>query len=426
MNKLLPSLALAILTTSIAAHAQSTAPGPLTGEWTKIQATDEFWAEGASTADVNKDGKGDLLSGPYWYAGPDFKKRTEIYPADKSYDRKMPDGTTVKTPGFKGFLSGENDYSKNFLNYTYDINADGWQDYIVIGFPGEQTFWYENPKGKEGHWKQHTILAVTDNESPIFVDLTGDKKPELLCMSGGFLGYAEADWSKPDQPWKWNAVSPNNNYHKFTHGIGYGDVNSDGEIDLLDSTGWWERPKNWDGKAVWKKHDVQLAGTQGASQIYVYDVNGDKKNDIITALMAHGYGMAWHEQTNDGGVTGWNRHIIVGGDVDGKKLEGDTGLVFSQLHGVDLVDMNKDGLKDIITGKRVWAHGPSGDAEPNAAAVLYWFELKREGGKAKFIPHLIDDNSGIGTQVMGADVNGDKKMDVVVGNKRGAFVFLRK
>ena len=45
---------------------------------------------------------------------------------------------------------------------------------------------------------------------------------------------------------------------------------------------------------------------------------------------------------------------------------------------------------------------------------------------AKYVPHLIDDNSGVGTQVMATDINVDKKLDVVVGNKRGAFVHIRK
>ena len=106
--------------------------------------------------------------------------------------------------------------------------------------------------------------------------------------------------------------------------------------------------------------------------------------------------------------------------------EGETGIVFSQPHAIDLVDMNGDGLKDIVTGKRFWAHGPEGDPEPNATPVLYWFELKRDGGKAKWIAHIIDDASGVGTQVVARDVNGDKKPDVIVGNKRGAFVFTRK
>src|SRR5690606_12730702 len=84
------------------------------------------------------------------------------------------------------------------------------------------------------------------------------------------------------------------------------------------------------------------------------------------------------------------------------------------------------GLKDIITGKRWWAHGPKGDAEPNAAAVSYWFKLTRTQGGVEYIPHLIDDNSGIGTQVVAGNVNKDKHPDLVVGNKRGTFLLLHQ
>ena len=36
------------------------------------------------------------------------------------------------------------------------------------------------------------------------------------------------------------------------------------------------------------------------------------------------------------------------------------GVVFSQLHAVDLADIDGDGLKDIVDGKRFWAHGHNG------------------------------------------------------------------
>jgi hypothetical protein len=57
--------------------------------------------------------------------------------------------------------------------------------------------------------------------------------------------------------------------------------------------------------------------------------------------------------------------------------------------------------------------------------VIYWFELRRdkEGG-VQFLPHLIDDNSGVGTQVAAEDLNGDGIPDVIVGNKKGTFVHL--
>ncbi len=56
---------------------------------------------------------------------------------------------------------------------------------------------------------------------------------------------------------------------------------------------------------------------------------------------------------------------------------------------------------------------------------MVWFRLTREGGKAVFTGYEIDNDSGIGTQVMATDINGDKRPDVVVGNKKGVFVHIQ-
>jgi hypothetical protein len=88
------------------------------------------------------------------------------------------------------------------------------------------------------------------------------------------------------------------------------------------------------------------------------------------------------------------------------------------------VDINGDGLKDLVTGKRYWAHGNHGDADPNADPFLYWFEARKSAdGSTQFTPHVIDNDSGIGTQFAVADVNGDGLPDIVVANKKGVFVF---
>src|SRR5688572_32468352 len=89
----------------------------------RIQLNDQFWSEGANFGDLNKDGVNDIISGPWWWEGPDFKKRHEYDSADK---RKSPAGvapfqlklgpmTTVTVPGFEGTLGKDNKYSDNFF-----------------------------------------------------------------------------------------------------------------------------------------------------------------------------------------------------------------------------------------------------------------------------------------------------------------------
>jgi hypothetical protein len=393
----------------------------------KVQVTDKFWSEGAYFGDFNRDGQMDIVSGPFWYEGPAFVKRHEFYPATATFTRNDASGKEEVVQGFEGALGSKNAYSNNFVTYADDFNGDGWTDIFVIGMPGEECFWFENPKGGERHWTRYVAIAVTDNESPMFIDIVGDSKRELVCNSKGFFGYAVPDRSDPAKPWDFHPISPNNNYHKYNHGLGVGDVNGDGRKDLLEKDGWWEQPETLG--SVWKHHAYPFAPNTGSSHMFAYDINGDGLNDVLTSRNPHGYGLAWFEQVKENGEITFKKHPILNErpDKDTKPAPNKYGLIFSQHHAIDLADINGDGLKDFVTGKRFWAHGPSGDDEPNAPAVLYWFQLaRRENHGVEFIPHLIDDDSGVGTQVAAADVNGDRWLDIIVGNKKGTFVFLHQ
>ena len=385
----------------------------------KTELTDKFWAEGANFGDFNRDGKIDVVSGPFWYEGPDFKKRHEYAPANTTFKLKKPDGSQETIPGFEGGLGVVNAYSDNFFAFTYDFNADGWPDILIYGFPGKDASWYENPRGREGHWQRHLILEVVDNESPGFTDVSGDGKPDILCCSGGCIGYAEADWKNPGLPWTFHPISPKGDYQRFTHGIGCGDINGDGRVDIIEKDGWWEQPASLENHPLWTKHPFKFA--ERGAQMVVYDVNGDGLNDVITSLDAHGYGLAWYEQVKEDGKITFRQHLILNPSPTPNRY----GVSFTQLHSLAVVDVDGDGLKDIVTGKRFWAHGPhGGDPESDNPAVLYWFKLVRPGkGEVDFVPHQIDDNSGIGTQLVAEPVNGEKLPSIVVGNKKGVFVF---
>jgi len=187
---------------------------------------------------------------------------------------------------------------------------------------------------------------------------------------------------------------------------------------VVEAFGWWEQPANAPAGQPWTFHPQQFA--QAGAQMLVSDVDGDGLADIITAWHCHHYGLVWWEQIRgrDGRIS-WQQHIILPPTPD---LNAPAFRV-SQMHTLELVDMNGDGLQDILTGKRFWAHGPTGDKEPDAPAVVFWLELRRNGkGGGTFVPHLIDDDSGVGTQVTATDLNGDGRPDVIVGNKKGVFI----
>lgn len=362
-----------------------------------------FFSEGAHFADFNHDGKNDVVAGPYIYFGPDFQDRQEFFAAQPFDPQK---------------------YSNAFLMFVADFNTDQWADVLVVGWPGKEAFWYENPRNQgSGHWQRHLAFPVVDNESPWFTDITGDDRPEIVCHTGGRLGYAEPDWEKPTEPWTFHPVSEKGKWQRYTHGFGVGDVNGDGRRDILLREGWWEQPESASAGELWKHHPVDFGA--GGAQMHVYDVNGDGYNDVVTSLKAHGYGLAWFKQTRDeDGNIRFQDRLITGSRPEDNAY----GVKFSQIHALDIIDVDQDGLTDVVTGKRFWAHGPKGDVEPDAPAVLYWFRLVHhtDGRPLEFVPYQIDDDSGVGTQVIAGDISGDGKPDVVVGNKKGAFVFVQK
>ena len=255
----------------------------------RIQLTGDFYCEGASSADFNQDGNMDIVSGPYWYAGPDFTQRHEYYPA-KPFDI--------------------NGYSGNFLTFAYDVDQDHWPDVLVIGFPGKEVYWYQNPQGKVGHWQQHLVHPVVDNESPTVADITGDGRPELVFNTGGQLGYCVLDPDNPTKPWQFHAISPKRDYQRFTHGLGVGDVNGDGRPDLLEKGAWWEQPAGDTDDGFWIRHEFPFADFGGA-QMFAYDFDGDGDNDIITSKAAHAYGLAWFENVRDGDAITFREHKIM-------------------------------------------------------------------------------------------------------------------
>jgi hypothetical protein len=374
--------------------------------WKKIVIDKAFRSEGVAVADVNKDGKMDILVGDVWYEAPTWKVH-KIRPGKDDYR----DGN-------------KNVYSNTFCCWADDINGDGWPDLIVIGYPGAPCHWYENPKGKPGPWKEHVIHHSACNETPQYEDLFHKGKRVLIMgtqpkgsngKQGQMCWFAPS--KDPTQLWEVHPISEPSapgkeipGTQRYSHGLGVGDVNGDGRPDVIIKSGWWEQPAQDDGKP-WKFHPANLG--DDCADMFAYDMDGDGMPDILSSS-AHRYGIWWHKQTR---VKGGESKFVTR-DLFKKLL--------SQTHALHFVDINGDGLRDLVTGRRWWAHGPKGDPGSEEPAVLYWFQAKKnKDGSTEFIPHLIDDESGVGTQFVVTDFDGDGLPDIIVSNKRGVFLFLQ-
>lgn len=336
-------------------------------------------AETAAFADINGDGKLDIVCGEYWYAAPNWKK------------------TQFRELNF------DNNYIDAFSDLPMDVDGDGHVDLITATYFQKKLSWYKNPGKGVGKWVEQIIDTAGPVEFAFLVDMDNDGKArEVLPQFGG---KTETAWYKFVNG-KWEKVIVSQSNHG--HGIGAGDLNKDGRTDVITPEGWLEAPAD-PMQPNWKLHR-DFPTMKSLSFMHVIDINGDGRNDVV-AGNAHDYGFFWLEQNT-------------GGTFEQRMIDDS----WSQPHTITMVDLNKDGKLDFLTGKRFMAHNgrDPGEREPLG---IYWFEfLKEPSGKIQWTKHVIDfsTRTGTGMQLAVADINGDGLLDFVAPGKSGLFLFLGK
>jgi hypothetical protein len=333
-------------------------------------------AEPAAFADINRDGKLDIVAGEFWYQAPAWTAHRF---------REIP------------FV---NNYVDDFSDLVADYDGDGALDVVSVGWFSKNVSFWKNPGRGQGTWAKTDIETRFNVEFAFLIDADSDGKVlEILPQFGG-KNSPVAWYEYKGGAWKAHVISPEGH----GHGIGAGDINGDKRIDILTPKGWFEAPA--DPRAgQWVFHpEFELADT---GFMHVMDVNGDGKPDVVTTL-AHNYGIFWLENA---GAGKWVKRMIDDS--------------WSQAHALVLADLNADGRLDLLTGKRYMAHNGKDPGEREPLGV-YWYEnSKDDKGAPVFVRHIIDysTRAGGGMQISVADYDGDKRLDFVAGGKGGLFLF---
>jgi hypothetical protein len=349
----------------------------------KVRIADERY-ESAGVFDVDGDGRLDIVSGAWWYPGPEFRERCPV-----------------------GAVRAEGEYYDDFATIAMDVNGDGRPDFITGGWWGNTIRWRENPGGdRSREWPEHVIAEVGSIETIRGWDVDGDGRLEIVpnCPGGPLIVFQLLTDAagRPAGRFAAHEIFPG----PQGHGLGFGDVSGSGRGDFVLCGGWLEAPEDRFG-GRWTFHQEFDLGSASVP-ILVCDLNGDGRGDLIVG-QAHGYGLDWYEQRLEAGRRRWVRHPI--------------DPCNSQYHDLIWADIDRDGACELITGKRWRAHCGR-DPGADDPVGIYYFKWTGEG----FAKQVIDygpagEAAGCGIHFQVADLSGTGRLDIVAPGKDGLDLF---
>jgi hypothetical protein len=374
-------------------------------------------------ADVDGDGDLDIIHKPYNHDTP----RIDVL-INSGRPRSMARPLTLDS--WKRHVIDDNKPWRAIYLDAADLDGDGRRDIVAGGW------WYRNPGNVAEKWKRtmfgtpfHNFATLVDVDNDGLLDLAGTQgkasqaNPRFVWArnrgNGTFTIYtnlpaAEGDflqgvvsvqvapgplasialsWHKagqgiqllaPPRPpanpavelWTWNRLLPDSQDEDLTAG----DIDRDGDQDLLLGT-WWLR----NDKGTWAK--FVLNPTSGdPDRNRLGDIDNDGRLDAIVGFEAINKPgkLAWYQQPADP-TTAWTEHVIA--DVVGPM-------------SLDVADMDGDGDLDVIVGEHNYE-------KPETAALWIFENLEGTGKSWKKHQASIGDEHHDGAKAVDIDDDGD-------------------
>lgn len=209
-------------------------------------------------ADVDGDGRQDIVCGCWWYQAPDWRRH--------------------HLPGVGQVIA------------AYDINGDGRTELIAIkrkdgkhGYDGlsSEVVWLESRDARAGKWSEHPVGTGTGDwpHGCLIAPLLPGQRPALVLAyhsahsDGGHPHYPELFEipTDPTKPWPRRAIAD----IQYGEELASADIDGDGLLDIVAGP-WWLRNR---GDGTFETHTI--ARDFAAARLAVFDVDGDGRPDVV-------------------------------------------------------------------------------------------------------------------------------------------------
>jgi hypothetical protein len=328
---------------------------------------------GIGFGDLDGDGYLDIASGHYFYRNPGGDMTTVPWPrvtlpndprTGKALDAGLLFSLTGRGPALDILAE---DLPNIVWLHTNDPQGTSWSARVVASMPRVS---HDNGRSM----KLARIIA-------------GNKTPDIALSGGGGTFLLQI----PDKPeaGDWPIMKVTTTAKDEQKGIGVGDVDRDGHLDLALAAGvglpqvdWWRNPG--DGSTNWVRHPVGGTNNQ-AKMIELADINGDGRLDVIATEEAKSSNVFWFEAPSDPIAMHWARHHVATG--------------YNGLDSLSVADMDEDGRPDIVIGETKDRH----------RLVIY----RNVDGGASWDEHLIDQGKESHKGAIAEDLDGDGHLDLI-------------
>ncbi len=317
-------------------------------------------------------------------------------------------------------------YIDNFSDLPVDVDGDGYTDIVQIAYFARRIVWLKNP-GKSGQaWTETEIDAVGPTEFAFLVDLNNDGR--ALEVLPQFTGAAKAPltwYELANGKWQKHVVSG----QSYGHGIGAGDINGDKRNDILTPAGWLEAPADVRAAGEWTLHPAdwsslppQLGAAPDAPAPASASPARPRPAEYafmhVTDVNGDGRNDVVTTMAHSYGVL-WFEQQAEGGWTP-RVID----LTWANAHSTAMADLNGDGRLDLVAAKRYFGRNGTDPAEREPMGI-YWYEF-RPGLKdtVEWIRHIVDygGRAGGGLQMVVEDIDGDGDRDIITPGKTGLFL----